>query len=612
MCGLIAVVCRQRNPVPLLLSGLRRVEYRGYDSAGMAILDPQDQLYVKRSVGNVGKLECLLADAPAASRVGIAHTRWATHGEATERNAHPQISRGLVAVVHNGIIENYLLLRRSLEARGYHFQSDTDTEVIAHGIHDQLTQGKSLCVAVQSICARLQGSYALAVLGTTDRNRVVVARRGSPLVVGVGHGEFYAASDVAAILPMTQTFFRLEDGDVAELSCDGAKVLDRDGRLVQRGLEHSDLDTSHVDKGGYRDFMLKEIFEQGRALRATLASRIDVGRIRLDAGGELDRVLQGIRHVHCVACGTSYHACAVAGYLIEAMAGIPATVELASEYRYRQPVVREDSLFVAMSQSGETADTLAALRFARGAGYRATLVVCNVADSSLVREADFALMTAVGPEIGVASTKSFTAQLMTIAQLAIVLARNRGCDPVPVREGEHIAELARTCVLVDLILELSPDIKRLAQEFVEYEHTLFLGRGAMYPVAMEGALKLKEISYIHADAYAAGALKHGPLALVDAHMPVVALAPRNPLLDKLRSNLQEVRARHGRLYIFADSDAGLASGVGATVVKMPHTTALSAPIVYTVPLQLLAYHVAVLRGTNVDQPRNLAKSVTVE
>ncbi|HEX7381484.1 MAG TPA: glutamine--fructose-6-phosphate transaminase (isomerizing) [Nevskiaceae bacterium] len=609
MCGLVGATSRRHNVMPMLVDGLKRLEYRGYDSTGVAAFAADGSLYVRRALGSVTKLTQQLAAAPFASGTGIAHTRWATHGAPSVRNAHPQVSGGSVAVVHNGIIENYAELRRALEAQGYRFSSDTDTEAVAHAVHAQLRTGMTLLQAVRAACRQLRGSWALAVVSTTEPGHVVAARWSSPLLVGIGDGGCFVASDMTALQPMAHTLMRLEDGDIAALDCDGVQVVDASGQAVERTPIHFENRPETIEKHGYRHFMLKEIFEQGRALRDTLAA----GEAALSGphAEATTKLLERVRHVHLVACGTSYHAGLVASYLIEALAGVPCTAERASEYRYRRPATRGDSLFIALSQSGETADTLAALRFAKNAGYLATMAICNVPTSSMVREADHALITHAGPEIGVASTKAFTTQLMTIAQLALALARVRGALQ-GTTQADAAAELARACVLVELVLELKPAIKAVAAELARSEHVLFVGRGTMYPIAMEGALKLKEISYIHADAYAAGELKHGPLALVDEHMPVVALAPAGPLLPKLRSNLEEIRARGGRIYVFADSAAELGEHAGTTVIRMPTTHALSAPLVYTVPLQLLAYEVALLRGSNVDQPRNLAKSVTVE
>ncbi|HEU0198168.1 MAG TPA: glutamine--fructose-6-phosphate transaminase (isomerizing) [Nevskiaceae bacterium] len=609
MCGLVGATSRQHNVMPMLVESLRRLEYRGYDSTGVAAFAVDGSLYLRRALGSVSNLAELLAKAPFASGAGIAHTRWATHGVPSVRNAHPQVSGGSVAVVHNGIIENYSELRRLLEAQGYRFSSDTDTEVIAHSVHAQLRAGMPLLQAVRAACRQLRGSYALAVISTTEPGHIVAARLSSPLVVGVGDRGCFVASDLVALQPTAHTVMRLEDGDIASLDCDGVQVIDASGQVVERTPIHFENRPDTIEKHGYRHFMLKEIFEQGRALRETLAAGEAAfgGRDAAPITG----LLQRARHVHLVACGTSYHACLVASYLIESLAGVPCTAERASEYRYRRPAQRRDSLFIALSQSGETADTLAALRFAKAAGYLATMAICNVSTSSMVREADHALLTHAGAEIGVASTKAFTTQLMIIAQLALALARAHGA-PQGEAQVEGGAELARACVLVELVLELNPAIKAMAAELAHCEHVLFVARGTMYPIAMEGALKLKEISYIHADAYAAGELKHGPLALVDDHMPVVALAPGGPLHAKLRSNLEEIRARGGRIYVFADSEAEFDPHARTTIIRMPSTRTLSAPLVYTIPLQLLAYEVALLRGSNVDQPRNLAKSVTVE
>jgi glucosamine--fructose-6-phosphate aminotransferase (isomerizing) len=609
MCGIVGVVA-ERNAVPILMEGLRRLEYRGYDSAGLAVLD-HGRLARLRTVGKVQILQDALNANPISGSVGIAHTRWATHGVPTTENAHPHISRGGVALVHNGIIENHEALRAELKSLGYGFTSETDTEVIAHRIHHHLAFSTGILSAVQKTVAELRGAYALAVVCEADPECIVLARQGCPAVIGLGIDENFAASDVAALLPVTRRFMFLEEGDVAEVRRKSIKIIDDKGRPASREVRESDLPPDAVERGSYRHFMLKEIHEQPRAIAQTLEERIAHGRL-LDAAfgpGAAD-IFKRVKAVHLVACGTSYHAGLVASYLIEQHCRLPARVEIASEYRYREPVVTEDTLFVTISQSGETADTLAALRGARQSGYLATLCICNVAESSMVRESNLVLLTRAGPEIGVASTKAFTTQLTALAMLAIALAKNGVAADA---EAALVAQLMHLPGLAEKTLQLDAQIRTLAEEFAEKRHALFLGRGPLQAIAMEGALKLKEVSYIHAEGYAAAELKHGPLALVDEDMPVVAVAPSNDLLDKLKSNLHEVRARGGQLYVFADPEAGMVGEEGITVIQMPvHATALQAPVIFAIPMQLLAYHVAVLKGTDVDQPRNLAKSLTVE
>jgi glucosamine--fructose-6-phosphate aminotransferase (isomerizing) len=549
---------------------------------------------------------------PIQGRTGIAHTRWATHGVPSERNAHPHLSRDGLAVVHNGIIENYEELRDQLKAGGYVFSSETDTEVVAHRVHFHLQKIGDLFAAVRATVAELEGAYALAVISEQDPERLIVARVGCPVVLGLGLGENFVASDVAALLPVTRRFMFLDEGDVAEVLRTGVRVLDREGNTADRPVMESELTADAAEKGQYRHFMLKEIHEQPRAVANTLQERIANGRLLEAAfGPAATAVFERVEAVHIVACGTSYHAGVVARYMIEQICRISCHAEIASEYRYRNPVVSKNTLFVVISQSGETADTLAALRMASQNGYLSTLAICNSPESSLVRESELVMLTRAGPEIGVASTKAFTTQLTALAMLTTALARHNASDPE--RERSLVTRLIELPALIEKTLELDSTVHRLALHFADKRHALFLGRGPMYPIAMEGALKLKEISYIHAEAYAAGELKHGPLALVDSDMPIVAVAPNNDLLDKLKSNLMEVRARGGVLYVFADPDAGVESSDGVHVIHMPkHVTYLQAPIIYSVPLQLLAYHVAILKGTDVDQPRNLAKSVTVE
>ena len=610
MCGIVGAIA-ERNIVPILMEGLRRLEYRGYDSAGLAVIE-SGKLARLRTVGKVKMLEEALESAPAGGHVGIAHTRWATHGVPSERNAHPHVSLGGLAIVHNGIIENHEELREDLKRRGYRFDSETDTEVIAHRVHFHLETLGDLFKAVRATVAELEGAYALAVVSEQDPERLVVAREGCPVVIGLGVEENFVASDVAALLPVTRRFQFLEEGDVAEIRRKAVRIIDCDGNAAERPVRESELSADAVEKGPFRHFMLKEIHEQPRAVADTLAERVANGRLLEAAfGPAATDVLKRVASVHIVACGTSYHAASVVRYFIEQICRIPCVVDIASEYRYRNPLVPPNSLFVSISQSGETADTLAALRLARQSGYLSTLAICNVPESSLVRESDLVMLTRAGPEIGVASTKAFTTQLAALSMLTVALARHHGADA----EREHglVTRLVELPALIERALTLDPVIHRLAERFADKHHALFLGRGALYPIAMEGALKLKEISYIHAESYPAGELKHGPLALVDADMPVIAVAPNNDLLEKLKSNLMEVRARGGELIVFADPESGIRASDGVTVIEMPkHVTWFQAPSVYTVPLQLLAYHVAVLKGTDVDQPRNLAKSVTVE
>jgi glucosamine--fructose-6-phosphate aminotransferase (isomerizing) len=610
MCGIVGAVA-ERNVVPVLVEGLRRLEYRGYDSAGVATVDA-GQLQRCRRLGKVVELDNALQESPIRGGIGIAHTRWATHGIPSEDNAHPHVSGDRLAIVHNGIIENHERLRAELEADGYTFETDTDTEVIVHRIHSHLAAGKDLPAAVRATVADLDGAYALVVMSADDPDRLMLARAGCPVVIGTGIGENFVASDVAALLPVTRRFIFLEEGDVAELSANSVEIHDANGDLVVRPETESELSADAADKAGYRHFMLKEIHEQPRAVAQTLEERIANGRL-LDAafGPTASAVFSKVRAVQIVACGTSYHAGTVASYLIEQICRIPCSVDIASEYRYRDPVVQADTLLVTISQSGETADTLAALRLASKAGYLSTLAICNVPESSLVRESELVMLTRAGPEIGVASTKAFTTQLTALSMLVIALGKNHGMEEE--RERGLVKRLVEIPGLIESALDLDAEMRELAERFAEKHHALFLGRGVLHPVAMEGALKLKEISYIHAEAYAAGELKHGPLALVDAEMPVIAVMPNNDLLEKLKSNLMEVRARGGELIVFADPDAGMESSDGVTVIHMPrHVTYFQAPAVYTIPLQLLSYHVAVLKGTDVDQPRNLAKSVTVE
>jgi glucosamine--fructose-6-phosphate aminotransferase (isomerizing) len=609
MCGIVGAVA-QRDVGAVLLDGLRRLEYRGYDSAGIAVLNGGAAPARVRVVGKVSELAESLAARPLHGCIGIAHTRWATHGRPTLDNAHPHVCDD-IAVVHNGIIENHEALRAELQRAGCRFETDTDTEVALHDIRRRVARGDDLLEAVRGTVAELSGAYALAVISAREPDRLVAARSGCPLVIGIGDGEHFVASDVYALLPATRRFIVLEDGDIAEVHRDSVSIMDRNGRSVERTPFVSEQRADAADKAGYRHYMLKEIHSQPVAVADTLRDRIRDGRVLDTAfGADAAAVLDRTTGVHIAACGTSFHAALIARYWLEAIAGIPCSVEVASEYRHRAPVVPAGTLFVAISQSGETADTLAALRIARGAGYLGTLVVCNVAESTLTREAELVCLTRAGPEIGVASTKAFTTQLTVLLLLVVALARRRGLTPE--RERELARELETLPGIINHALELNDKLARLAERFVQKHHVLYLGRGTMLPVAMEGALKLKEISYIHAEAYPAGELKHGPLALVDEDMPVVAVAPNNELLEKLKSNLQEVRARGGELYVFADAGADLEPQPGVHVINVASVGDAIAPIAYVVPLQLLAYHVAVLRGADVDQPRNLAKSVTVE
>jgi glucosamine--fructose-6-phosphate aminotransferase (isomerizing) len=611
MCGIVGAIA-ERNVVPILMEGLRRLEYRGYDSAGIAVLNGTQKLKRLRTVGKVKVLQDAIDADPTHGPIGIAHTRWATHGVPSERNAHPHVSHDGLAVVHNGIIENHEELREELKRLGYKFTSETDTEVIAHRVHHHLKSQQDLFKAVRATVAELEGAYALAVVSEEEPERIILAREGCPVVVGLGVGENFVASDVAALLPVTRRFMFLEEGDVADIHRTSIKVLDKNGDKADRPVRESELSAEAAEKGQYRHFMLKEIHEQPRAVAETLSERVANGRLLEAAfGPAATAVFAKVEHVHIIACGTSYHSGVVARYFIEQICKLPCTVEIASEYRYRNPVVPKNSLFVTISQSGETADTLAALRLAKQAGYLSSLAICNVPESSLVRESELVMLTRAGPEIGVASTKAFTTQLAALGMLVIALAKNRTADAE--RERNLVQRLIEIPAMIEKTLTLDPVIHDLAKRFADKHHTLFLGRGALSAIAMEGALKLKEISYIHAEAYAAGELKHGPLALVDADMPVITVAPNNDLLEKLKSNLMEVRARGGELIVFADPESGIESSDGVTVIQMPkHVSYFQAPIVYTVPLQLLAYHVAILKGTDVDQPRNLAKSVTVE
>jgi len=611
MCGIVGAVA-DRDIVPVLIEGLRRLEYRGYDSAGVAVLNGANHIKRLRTVGKVRKLQDALVADPTHSGLGIAHTRWATHGVPSERNAHPHISKDGVAIVHNGIIENHEELREEAQREGYEFSSETDTEVIAHRIHHHLKVTGDLFKAVRATVAELEGAYALAVISQDEPDRIVIARQGCPVVIGLGEHENFVASDVAALLPVTRNFIFLEEGDVGEIRRNSVRILDREGNTVQRPAKLSELSADAAEKGEFAHYMLKEIHEQPRAVAQTLDERVAGGKLLEAAfGPAAQAVFAKTESVRIVACGTSYHAALVAKYFIEQICRLPCWVEIASEYRYRNPVVPKNTLFVSVSQSGETADTLAALRLAKQGGYLSQLAICNAPESSLVRESELVMLTRAGPEIGVASTKAFTTQLAALDMLVVALAKFHSADAE--RERGLVQRLLGIPSLIESTLALDGTIRELAKRFANKQHALFLGRGAMYPIAMEGALKLKEISYIHAEAYPAGELKHGPLALVDEDMPVITIAPNNDLLEKLKSNLQEVRARGGELYVFADPESGFEPSDGVHVIEMPrHVTYFQAPAVYTIPLQLLAYHCAILKGTDVDQPRNLAKSVTVE
>jgi len=610
MCGIVGAVA-QRDASPILLEGLKRLEYRGYDSAGVAVMSPESVLVRTRVLGKVRKLEEELAKSPPAGGTGIAHTRWATHGKPSTSNAHPHICRDQVALVHNGIIENHDHLRKQQQANGYVFTSETDSEVVVNQVHEFLGRDNNLLEAVMDTVKILEGAYALGVISTTDPERLIAARRGSPLVIGLGLGENFIASDVFALLPVTQRFIFLQDGDVADITREAITIYDDQGNRVERPVTVSELTVDAADKSGYRHYMLKEIFTQPQAIADTLEGRILKGRVLpgiFGMGG--DEIFSKVENVQIIACGTSYHAGMVARYWFESIAGLPCNVEIASEYRYRKSRVQPNSLFVTISQSGETADTLAALELARKSAYLATLTVCNVAESSLVRGSDLVFMTRAGPEIGVASTKAFTTQLVALLLLVVALGRHN--DVTAEDEAKIVNELEGLPGRINNVLEMNAVIGNLAEQFTDKHHALFLGRGTMLPIAMEGALKLKEISYIHAEAYAAGELKHGPLALVDEDMPVITIAPNDVLLEKLKSNMHEVRARGGKLFVFADANAQVEPSEGLQVFRVTSVDDCIAPIVYTVPLQLFAYHVAVLKGADVDQPRNLAKSVTVE
>jgi len=610
MCGIVGAVA-QRDVAEILVEGLRRLEYRGYDSAGIAVLSPQQQIQRLRRIGKVKELADAAEASPLRGSLGIAHTRWATHGEPSERNAHPHLSQDRIAVVHNGIIENHEELRKALLAEGYRFESDTDTEVIAHLVEKKRKQGLDFLQALLAAVKELRGAYGTVLIDREEPEKLVVARSGSPLVIGLGIGENFVASDQLALLPVTRKFIFLEEGDVAEISRRNVRILDQSGCEVQRDIHEATADYDAGDKGRFRHFMLKEIYEQPQVVADALEGRLSDSAVLVESFGlGAQAIFDRVKHVQIVACGTSYHAGMVARYWLESIAGVSCNVEIASEFRYRKSVVHEDSLLLTISQSGETADTLAALRLAKELGYLSSLTICNVAGSSLVRESALTFLTRAGTEIGVASTKAFTTQLVALAQLTLVFAQRQ--DSMRAELKAKVAQLRELPAALEEALQLNEVVEALAEEFADKEHALFLGRGDQYPIAMEGALKLKEISYIHAEAYAAGELKHGPLALIDADMPIIVVAPSNELLEKLKSNVEEVRARGGVLYVFADDEAKFKSDDTMRVIKVPTVPEWLAPMVYTLPLQLLSYHVAVIRGTDVDQPRNLAKSVTVE
>lgn len=609
MCGIVGAVA-ERNVVQILLEGLRRLEYRGYDSAGVALIH-EHTLNVTKRIGKVKALSDAINDENGLGNAGIAHTRWATHGGVTETNAHPHLSDERFAVVHNGIIENFKQIREELVAKGHRFVSDTDTETIAHSIAELRKSHDSLLDTVLAAVPTFHGAYGTVIIDKLDPSKMVVARSGSPLVIGLGIGENFIASDQMALLPVTRRFIFLEEGDVAEITRTTIKIIDIKGNEVSREIVESDVEHDAGDKGGYRHYMLKEIYEQPAVMRNTLQGRITPDGIEQDVFGKgSDAIFAKTEHIKIIACGTSYHAGMTAKYWLEAYAGVSCDIEIASEFRYRKSVVKPNSLLVTISQSGETADTLAALKLAKQSGYMSSLAICNVDGSSLVRESSLSFMTRAGAEIGVASTKAFTTQLAGFLMLVLAVGKHKAM-PESVEKNILRALLELPSKLEEALL-LAHEIDGLAEEFSDKQHSLFLGRGDQYPIAMEGALKLKEISYIHAEAYASGELKHGPLALIDADMPVIVVAPNNELLEKLQSNVEEVRARGGIMYVFADKDAHFESDETMRVVDVPHCMEAIAPIIYTIPLQLLSYYVALIKGTDVDQPRNLAKSVTVE
>lgn len=611
MCGVVGAVS-ERNVEKILVEGLKRLEYRGYDSAGVALLDNQNKVERLRTEGKVRELEALVNQSTVHGKTGIAHTRWATHGAPSEKNAHPLMSHNEIALVHNGIIENHDVLRKKLIAAKYQFTSDTDTEVVVHLLHYHFTQSNDLLTATQRTVAELEGAYALGIMSARYPGRLIAVRSGSPLVIGKGIAENFFASDPLALMPVTQQFIYLEEGDIADITHNNVTIYNSYGHQVERNTKLLELNFEITERGEHRHYMSKEIFEQPQAISAHLDGRITRQHLLDTAFGlKAKEIFKQVEHVQIVACGTSYHAGMVARYWLESLTGIPCSVEIASEFRYRKFVVPKNSLFVSLSQSGETADTLAALRLAKKIGFLSTLAICNVPESSLVRESDLHFMMRAGVEIGVASTKAFTAQLTALLLLTIAIGNQHQLSQEV--EQHLVTQLHQLPRIVEATLELNAQITKLAAHFIDKEHALFLGRGALYPIALEGALKLKEISYIHAEGYPAGELKHGPLALVDKNMPVIAIAPHDELLEKIKSNLHEVRARGGELFILTDKTTGVQeTGQGIHIIELPVMDPILAPIVYTIPLQLLAYHVAILKGTDVDQPRNLAKSVTVE
>ena len=610
MCGIVGAVA-QRDVAEILINGLHRLEYRGYDSAGVAVVNENYELQRVRCLGKVKALDEAVSEKPLIGGTGIAHTRWATHGEPSETNAHPHVS-GTFAVVHNGIIENHEELRELLKSRGYVFLSQTDTEVIAHLVEWEMRSTDSLLEAVKKAVKQLTGAYGMVVMDSRHPEHLVAARSGSPLVIGLGIGENFLASDQLALLSVTRRFIFLEEGDIAEITRRTVYIYDKYGNKVEREIHESNLENDAAEKGKFRHFMQKEIYEQPTALINTMEGRINHENVIVDSiGNGAKGILEKVEHIQIVACGTSYNAGMVARYWFESLAGVSCDVEIASEFRYRKFVTRPNSLLITLSQSGETADTLAALRLAKEKGYMAALTICNVAGSSLVRESDLAFMTRAGVEVGVASTKAFTTQLAALLMLVTALGKVKGHISAE-KEHEIIKAMQSLPAEIEKALAFDTEIEALAEDFAEKHHALFLGRGAFYPIAVEASLKLKEISYIHAEAYAAGELKHGPLALIDADMPVIVVAPNNELLEKVKSNIEEVRARGGQLYVFADKEAGFTPSEGMKIITMPKVNDIVAPIFYTIPMQLLSYHVALIKGTDVDQPRNLAKSVTVE
>ncbi|MEH6502640.1 MAG: glutamine--fructose-6-phosphate transaminase (isomerizing) [Cycloclasticus sp.] len=610
MCGIVGALAK-RDITRVLIQGLQRLEYRGYDSAGVAVIGSNGSIQRRRTQGKVQNLQNLIDQQPLSGSCGISHTRWATHGVPSEANAHPHHCNDSIALVHNGIIENHEPLRKKQIEQGHEFDSETDTEVIVHAVYDQWKASGDLLKAVQETVKILQGAYALGVIEAEKNDRLIAARKGSPLVIGLADGEYFIASDVFALLGEASQFIYLEDGDIADITLDGITIYDESGSPVSRAINETELKADTIGLGRYKHYMQKEIFEQAAVLKETIADRIGNGRLLASCfGAEANEAFKSVEEVQIVACGTSYHAGMVAKYWFESIAGLPCHIEVASEFRYRPHIVNKKTLFVTLSQSGETADTLAALQASKKLGYAHTLSICNVPESSLVRLSEWHLMTNAGPEIGVASTKAFTTQLVALLLLVVALGKHHLITGD--REVEIIRQLELLPEKVAEVLRLDSEILKFAEQFKDKHNALFLGRGEQYPVAMEGALKLKEVSYIHAEAYPAGELKHGPLALVDEDMPIVAVAPNNDLLEKLKSNLQEVQARGGKLYVFADKHAAFEEAEGLSIIRVSEIDDVIAPIIYTIPLQLLAYHVAVIKGTDVDQPRNLAKSVTVE